>query len=159
MLKGSVGASPEFVAPAAPPRDELIARGIPIVRRIAFRLARRLPPNVDVGDLIGAGTEGLLKAIEGYDPSHTAKFETYAESRIRGAILDELRAQDSMTRHGRRQLSDVSRTIRGLEAKLGRAPEEQEVADALGVSKRTVEQEWTMIRAWLRRELSGEGPS
>jgi RNA polymerase sigma factor for flagellar operon FliA len=116
-----------------PSRDELIERGLPIVRRLAFRLARRLPPNVDVGDLIGAGTEGLLKAIEGYDPGHAARFETYAESRIRGAILDELRAQDSLTRHGRRQMGDVTRTMRKLEAELGRAPEEQEVAAAMGL--------------------------
>lgn len=116
-----------------PSRDDLIARGIPIVRRLAFRLARRLPPHVDVGDLIGAGTEGLLKAIDAYDPSHAARFETYAESRIRGAILDELRSQDSLTRHGRRQFGEVTRTIRTLEASLGRAPEEQEVAAAMGI--------------------------
>ena len=69
-----------------PSREELIERGLPIVRRLAFRLARRLPPNVDVGDLIGAGTEGLLKAIESYDANHAARFETYAESRVRGAL-------------------------------------------------------------------------
>jgi RNA polymerase sigma factor FliA len=116
-----------------PSRDELIERGLPIVRRLSFRLARRLPPNVDVGDLIGAGTEGLLKAIESYDPSHAARFETYAESRIRGAILDELRAQDALTRHGRRQMSEVTRAMRKLENELGRAPEEHEVAAALGI--------------------------
>jgi len=118
---------------AKPSRDELITRGLPIVRRLAFRLARRLPPNVDVGDLIGAGTEGLLKAIEAYDVNHAARFETYAESRVRGAILDELRAQDALTRHGRRQFGEVTRTVRKLESSLGRPPEEQEVADALGI--------------------------
>jgi RNA polymerase sigma factor for flagellar operon FliA len=111
----------------------MIQRGLPIVRRIAFRLARRLPPNVDVGDLIGAGTEGLLKAIESYDVSHAARFETYAEARVRGAILDELRGQDALTRHGRRQFGEVTRAIRKLEALLGRAPEEQEVAGELGI--------------------------
>jgi RNA polymerase sigma factor for flagellar operon FliA len=121
-----------YAAPK-PPRDELIQRGLPIVRRLAFRLARRLPPNVDVGDLIGAGTEGLLKAIESYDANHSARFETYAESRVRGAILDELRAQDALTRHGRRQMGDVARAMRKLESELGRAPEEHEVAKALGL--------------------------
>jgi RNA polymerase sigma factor for flagellar operon FliA len=111
----------------------MISRGIPIVRRIAFRMARRLPPNVDVGDLIGAGTEGLLKAVESYDATSTARFETYAESRVRGSILDELRAQDALTRHGRRQLGQVTRTVRKLESQLGRAPEEQEIADALEI--------------------------
>jgi len=116
-----------------PSRDELITRGLPVVRRLAFRLARRLPPNVDVGDLIGAGTEGLLKAIESYDVSNAARFETYAEARVRGAILDELRAQDALTRHGRRQFGEVTRAIRKLETELGRAPEELEVARTLGI--------------------------
>lgn len=120
-------------APPRPSREELIQRGLPIVRRLAFRLARRLPPNVDVGDLIGAGTEGLLKAIEAYDVTNAARFETYAESRVRGAILDELRAQDALTRHGRRQMGEVTRVVRRLESELGRQPEEQEVADALGI--------------------------
>jgi RNA polymerase sigma factor for flagellar operon FliA len=118
---------------ARPSRDELIQRGLPIVRRLAFRLARRLPPSVDVGDLIGAGTEGLLKAIEAYDVGNPARFETYAESRVRGAILDELRGQDALTRHGRRQMGEVTRVMRKLESTLGRAPEEQEVAAALGI--------------------------
>jgi RNA polymerase sigma factor FliA len=133
MLRSEI--PPAIETPRAPmlSRDEMISRGIPVVRRLAFRMARRLPPNVDVGDLIGAGTEGLLKAAESYDPSSAARFETYAESRIRGAILDELRSQDALTRHGRRQLSTVTRTIRKLEATLGRAPEEEEVAKGLGV--------------------------
>jgi RNA polymerase sigma factor for flagellar operon FliA len=124
-------------APAAleprPSRDEMIQRGLPIVRRLAFRLARRLPPNVDVGDLIGAGTEGLLKAMESYDTGHAARFETYAEARVRGAILDELRGQDALTRHGRRQFSEVTRAVRKLESQLGRVPEEQEIAGELGI--------------------------
>jgi RNA polymerase sigma factor FliA len=131
MLRGAsrVEGAPE----AKPSRDEMIQRGLPIVRRLAFRLARRLPPNVDVGDLIGAGTEGLLKAMEAYDASHAARFETYAESRVRGAILDELRGQDALTRHGRRQFGEVTRAIRKLESRLGRVPEEQEVAGELGI--------------------------
>ena len=132
MLKESTGLTAALEAPR-PSRDELIQRGLPIVRRLAFRLARRLPPNVDVGDLIGAGTEGLLKAIEAYDASHAARFETYAESRVRGAILDELRAQDALTRHGRRQMGEVTKVMRKLESQLGRSPEEQEVASALGI--------------------------
>lgn len=131
-----------FVAnagPGAPPpmdpaaRRELIESGIPLVRRLAFRMARRLPPNVDVGDLIGAGTEGLIKAADAYDPTRHPRFAPYAEQRIRGAILDELRGLDPMTRHGRRRLAQVSKAIRELEAQHGRAPEEEEVADALGM--------------------------
>jgi RNA polymerase sigma factor for flagellar operon FliA len=118
----------------APTRDELIARGLPIVRRVAFRLARRLPPNVDVGDLIGAGNAGLLKAVSAWDMDRTPSFEAYIEARVRGAILDELRRNDPMTRHGRRKLAEVTKAVRALEARLGRRPEEHEIAEALGVT-------------------------
>jgi RNA polymerase sigma factor for flagellar operon FliA len=118
---------------ARPPRDELIQLGLPLVRRLAFRLARRLPPNIDVGDLIGAGTEGLLKAIEAYDPTRIPRFESYAEMRIRGAMLDELRTHDVMTRHGRQRMAEVTKAVRKLELELKRAPEEQEIAQAMGM--------------------------
>ena len=117
-----------------PSRDELIAIGLPIVRRVAFRLARRLPPNVDVGDLIGAGSEGMLKAIDAWDASRAPSFEAYLDARVRGAILDELRASDVMTRHGRRRLSETARAVRKLEQRLGRSPEEQEIAGELGLA-------------------------
>jgi RNA polymerase sigma factor for flagellar operon FliA len=114
-------------------RDELCAIGLPIVRRIAFRMARRLPPSVEVGDLIGAGTEGLLRAIEGYDPSRCDRFEPYAEARIRGAILDELRGLDVMTRHGRRRMTEVTKVIQQLQRELSRAPLEDEIAARLNL--------------------------
>ena len=116
-----------------PSREELIQIGVPIVRRVAFRMARRLPPSVDVGDLIGAGNEGLVKAAESYDAEKYPRFEPYAERRIRGAILDELRSWDPITRHGRKRMVEVSKTIRKLQSQLGRAPEEDEIAKALGV--------------------------
>jgi len=112
-------------------RDRLIAIGIPLVRRIAFRMARRLPPSVEVDDLVSAGTEGLVRAVDAYDPSRNDRFEPYAESRIRGAILDELRAADVLTRHGRSRMAKVSRTIAQLEHSLKRAPTEEEIAKAL----------------------------
>lgn len=114
-------------------RDDLVQKGLGVVRRIAFRLARRLPPNVDVGDLISAGTEGLLRSLEGFDETCGVKFETYAAPRIHGAIIDELRSNDALTRHARRQFSGVSRAIKKLERDLGRAPEEAEIAQALGM--------------------------
>ncbi|MGF1465939.1 MAG: RNA polymerase sigma factor FliA [Sandaracinaceae bacterium] len=117
----------------APDRDDLIAAGLPIVRRVAFRLARRLPPHVDVDDLIGAGSEGLLKAARSYDAEKYPRFEPYAETRIRGAILDELRAWDAMTRHGRRRMLEVSRAVSRLSTRLGREPDEEEVAEELGL--------------------------
>ncbi|MCS6797409.1 MAG: sigma-70 family RNA polymerase sigma factor [Myxococcota bacterium] len=120
-------------AASASRRDDLLRRGLPLVRRIAFRLARRLPPCVDVGDLVGAGCEGLLRAIASYDAARDAAFEAYAEMRIRGAMFDELRRFDPVTRHGRRRMAQIGRTIRALESHLGRPPDDDAVAEALGI--------------------------
>ena len=127
----SASAQAAYYSP--PTRDDLIQRGLPIVRRLAFRMARRLPPSVDVGDLIGAGSEGLLKAVEGFDAKEHSRFEPYASMRIRGAMLDELRAIDAMTRHGRRRLAQVTKAVKKLTLELGRQPEEEEVAQELGM--------------------------
>lgn len=124
---------PAAYVKARPTRDQLVTIGMPLVRRMAYRLARRLPPNVDVGDLIGAGSEGLLKAIDSFDFDKYERFEPYAEARIRGAILDELRGADTMTRHGRRRMAEVTKAVRVLERELGRAPEDHEIAKALGM--------------------------
>ena len=112
-------------------RDDLIRLGLPRVRRIAFRMARRLPPNIEVDDLISAGTEGLLKAIAAYDSNVNPRFEPYADARIRGAILDELRAADPMTRHGRRRMAEVESAIRTLRQTLSTEPTEEQIAEAL----------------------------
>ena len=140
---GATSSSTSGPAPrgATPDRGTLIQLGLPLVRRIAFRMARRLPPRVEADDLISAGTEGLLKAIDNYDPSRTERFESYAESRIRGAILDELRGADAMTRYGRQRATTVARTIRALETELGTAPEPERVAEKLGIPLEQY-QEW-----------------
>jgi len=114
-------------------REELIRQGLPLVRRMAFRMARRLPPNVDVNDLIGAGTEGLLKAVQYYDAERYPQFEPYAKTRIRGAILDELRANDSLTRYGRSRMAEITNTIKELQHRLGRQPAEDEIAAKMGI--------------------------
>lgn len=103
------------------------------MRRLAFRMARRLPANVDVDDLIGAGMEGLVKAMDGFDPTRGIKFESYAKVRIRGAILDELRSGDTLTRYGRSRMAGVTQAIVSLQQSLGREPREEEIADELGV--------------------------
>ncbi|MDD9946758.1 MAG: RNA polymerase sigma factor FliA [Myxococcales bacterium] len=120
-------------AAAGAEREDLLERGLPLVRRMAFRMARRLPANVEVDDLIGAGMEGLVKAVDAYDGSRHPRFEPYAKARIRGAILDELRAGDSLTRYGRSRLGEVTRKMRELQQQLGRQPTEDEVARALGM--------------------------
>ena len=115
-------------------REELLRIGFPLVRRAAFRLIRRLPPNVEVDDLIGAGNEGLLRAIASYNPKVHPQFEPYANARIRGSMLDSLRASDPITRHGRKRMNEVSAAIRKLEHELGRPPEEEEIAASLSIS-------------------------
>ncbi|MFO0714209.1 MAG: sigma-70 family RNA polymerase sigma factor [Sandaracinus sp.] len=114
-------------------RQALLDVGLPIVRRVAHGVARRIPSHVDIGDLMGAGTEGLLKAVSAYDPVRSDRFEPYAETRIRGAILDELRSIDAMTQHGRRRMAAVNKRTWELERALGRAPSDEEVAEALGI--------------------------
>lgn len=116
------------------PQDEHLEAGMQLVRRLSFRMARRMPPNIDVDDLISAGMEGLIKAMASFDPSRQLSFEAYAKSRIRGAILDELRAGDTMTRYGRARLSEVTAAIAELRQQLGREPSEHAVADRLGIS-------------------------
>lgn len=129
----AAGYSPRAATPAPNKRDALIREGLPIVRRLAFRLARRLPPSVEVGDLIGAGNEGLVKAAENFDSERYPRFAPYAEQRIRGAMLDELRAMDPVTRHGRRRMADVSKAIRELTQETGTPPEEAAIAQRLGM--------------------------
>jgi RNA polymerase sigma factor for flagellar operon FliA len=129
MLKES-GSSQEGLQPY---QEQLVAKALPLVRRMAFRLARRLPPNVEVDDLIGAGAEGLLRAVKTYDVAQFPDFEPYAKARIRGAILDELRASDDMTRYGRDRLNEMTHAIRDLQNELGRQPTESEIAERLEI--------------------------
>lgn len=133
MLNPHAGAYARNDAGCSHSREELLQIGIPLVRRLAFRMARRLPANVEVDDLIGAGMEGLVKAVDAFDGANHPRFEPYAKSRIRGAILDELRAGDSLTRYGRARMGEVSASIRKLQASLGRHPSEDEIAAELGV--------------------------
>jgi RNA polymerase sigma factor for flagellar operon FliA len=83
--------------------------------------------------LIGAGTEGLLKAVQYYDAERYPQFEPYAKTRIRGAILDELRANDSLTRYGRSRMAEITNTIKELQHRLGRQPAEDEIAARMGI--------------------------
>ncbi len=115
-------------------RDQLIMDYAPLIRFVAQRIAARLPSNIEIDDLISAGVIGLMDAIEKYDPSRDNKFKTYAEFRIRGAILDELRSQDWVPRSIRDKAKRIERTFAELEQRLGRAPQDSEVAEAVGVT-------------------------
>jgi RNA polymerase sigma factor for flagellar operon FliA len=111
--------------------EKLISEFAPIIRYLAQRLAFRLPPSLDVEDLIHAGVIGLMDAIGKYDPSREARFQTYAEFRIRGAMLDEIRSLDWMPRSVREKIALFQRTTEQLSKDLGRAPSEEELAAAL----------------------------
>ncbi len=107
---------------------------IPLVRRIAFGIVRGLPAHVEVADLVSTGMIGLLDAIAKYDPQRNANFEAYAELRVRGAIIDELRHVDWIPRSVRARTRSLTRASQALECELGRTPEADEVAARLNLS-------------------------
>lgn len=115
-------------------KTRLITEYAPLIKFIAQKIAIRLPSNIELDDLISSGVIGLMDAIDKYDPTRDNKFKTYAEFRIRGAILDELRSQDWVPRSVRDKSKRLDRTAKKLESELGRAPTEREVAEALEVS-------------------------
>ena len=115
-------------------RDELILAYTPLIKYIAARLAARLPAHVDHEDLITCGVIGLMDAIDKFDINKNVQFKTYAEFRIKGAMLDELRALDWVPRSVRRKTSELDKTYASLETKLGRPPSDEEVAAALHLS-------------------------
>jgi len=114
-------------------RDELLARHLPLVRQVVQRLAVRKPPHIDIEDLVSWGIVGLLDAIKKYDPGKEASFSTYAQFRIRGAILDHLRSLDWVPRSVRQKASMLEKTCHRLENALGRSASEEEIAAALGI--------------------------
>lgn len=114
--------------------DQRVAQYIPLVRRLAMQLAARLPANIQFDDLTQAGLMGLLDAIRRYEKMPDAQFETYATTRIRGAMLDELRAQDWLPRSVRTKARSIEQAIVRLTQQLMRAPTEQEIADKLEIS-------------------------
>lgn len=115
-------------------RDILVKQYAPLVKYVAGKVAIGMPQNIEFDDLVGYGTFGLLDAIEKYDPSKNVKFKTYAVTRIRGAIYDELRSIDWVPRSVRQKAKEVENTIGYLENKLGRAPKDDEIASELNIS-------------------------
>ena len=112
-------------------RDALIRQHAPLVRRIAHHMIAKLPPNVELDDLIQVGMIGLAEALSRYESTQGVQFETFASQRIRGAMLDELRESDWMSRSSRKGQKDIEVTMRRLEQTLGRAPRESEIAEAM----------------------------
>jgi len=109
-------------------RDELIRSYLPLVKRVVHRLASRLPSEVDLKEMLNSGIIGLVDALEKFDPKHETNFSTYAQFRIRGAILDSFRAQDWAPRSLRHKTHKLEKAYLKLEQTLGRPAEEEEVA-------------------------------
>ena len=118
---------------SAATRDRLIMEHSPLIKYIVNRIAQRLPSHVDLDDLMNTGVIGLMDAIEKYDPEKNCKFKTYAEFRIKGAILDQLRSLDWVPRSVRQKSRRLEAAYNQTEQKLGRAASDEEVADVLGV--------------------------
>ncbi len=112
-------------------RDAFICEHIELVRKVASRLALRLPPHVNLDDLEGAGIPGLLEAVDTYDPEKDVEFAAYAQARIRGAILDELRRLDPLPRSVREKARRIERATAVLQQQLLRPPTDEEVASYL----------------------------
>ena len=133
---------------------------LPFVRRIALRLIRRLPSHVTLDDLMGAGLIGLLEAMQRYDPKRVPTFENFAEFRIRGAMLDELRSRDLMARDARIEAKKIEKCIINLSHEIGGQPDEKLIADRLGISTNELRQKLqklTPVQVLSMNYLNAEG--
>lgn len=127
-------------------RDTLIKQYAPLVKYVAGKISVGMPQNVDFDDLVGFGVFGLFDAIEKFDPEKHVKFKTYAVTRIRGAIFDELRSIDWVPRSVRQKTREIEDTIQSLEASLGRSASDDEVAKAMNMSREQYNQMVLKVR-------------
>lgn len=123
-----------------PVRDSLIVQYIYLTRYVVGRVKVSLPPTFSIEDISSYGVEGLIDAVEKYSPDKGARFETYALMRIRGNIIDKIRAQDFLPRSARKKIKDVKDVQEDLKQKLGRAPTSSEIGEVLGLEKEKVDQ-------------------
>lgn len=114
-------------------RNAMVEEHLPLVKYIASRIAGRLPSHVELDDLINAGVIGLIDAVEKFDATRKIKFKTYAEFRVKGAILDELRALDWVPRSTRQKASRIEKAFAELEQQLGRPASDHEIAEYMNV--------------------------
>ena len=121
-------------------REELIKQFLPLVKRVVHRMSARLPNDIDTDEMINSGMIGLVDALEKYDHKHDTNFSTYAQFRIRGAILDSFRNQDWVPRSLRYKANKIEGVLGRLEKELGRVPEDEEIAVELGVDVDTFRQ-------------------
>ena len=138
-----------YSGPAAEPsseRERLILEHLPQVRWVATRIHEKLPDNTSLEDLISIGIVGLINAIDNFDPQFNVKLKTYAEHKIRGAILDSIRGLDGIPAHKRKRLKQIRAAIGALEQSLQRAPLEEEIAAALGISLQAYQESLLELR-------------
>jgi RNA polymerase sigma factor for flagellar operon FliA len=114
--------------------NSMLKQYSPLVRRLAHQMIAKLPANVEIDDLIQVGMIGLTDALSRFDAEQGVQFETFATQRIRGAMLDELRGSDWMSRGNRKSQRDIEVAVRRLEHKLGRSPQESEIAKEMGIT-------------------------
>ncbi|HJW34463.1 MAG TPA: FliA/WhiG family RNA polymerase sigma factor [Holophagaceae bacterium] len=145
-------------------REEIIKDYVPLVKFVAHRISNRLPSHVELDDLIHSGILGLMDAVEKFDPGRGIKFKTYAELRVKGAILDGLRDLDWVPRSLRRKKKDIEGAYHAIEQRLGRAATDEEVAAQLGVPleelhKNLDELKGVTLGAFAEAGEDGEGES
>ncbi len=138
-LDVSSGSRKYVIAGTSYTREEVIHRYLHLVKYVAGRISVNLPPNVELQDLINDGVLGLIDAIEKYDDGRGVKFETYAITRINGAIIDALRALDWVPRAIRQRARELERAYQALETQFGRMPSDDEVAEHLGISRKELD--------------------
>jgi RNA polymerase sigma factor for flagellar operon FliA len=126
--------------------NALLKQYSPLVRRLAHQMIAKLPANVEIDDLIQVGMIGLHDAMGRFDIGQGVQFETFATQRIRGAMLDELRGTDWMSRGNRRQQREIEAAVHQLEQTMGRAPQESEIAKAMGISLEEYQTMLTKVR-------------
>jgi RNA polymerase sigma factor for flagellar operon FliA len=114
-------------------RERLVRTYVYVVYKVANALRAHLPDRIDTDELVSAGFVGLVQAFDGYDPTRPVKFQTYCAHRVRGAMLDHLRASDWMPRSARRQVRNFTDAARGLQNELGRVPADEEVAQRMNL--------------------------
>ena len=119
---------------SAEERERLIVEHLPQVNWIASRIHEKLPSNIQLDDLISAGIIGLLAAVDNFDASHNASLRTYAEYKIRGAILDSIRGLDGIPAHKRKRVKQLQEAVKRCEQRTQCAPTEDEIAAELGIS-------------------------
>ncbi|HEY8490778.1 MAG TPA: FliA/WhiG family RNA polymerase sigma factor [Dehalococcoidia bacterium] len=135
MVSATADIWAQYVATRAPElRERLILQYAPLVKYVVGRLAINLPNILDFEDVLSYGALGLIEAVERFDPTKGVKFETYAIARIRGSIIDALRALDRLPRSVRQKARQVEQAAAQLEADLGRPPTDEEVARHLGIT-------------------------